>query len=193
MAMPSHTKTKEYRAWAHLIQRTTNPKNAAAKNYSERGIKVCQRWRTFANFLADMGPKPSPAHTIERIHNDGDYEPGNCKWATRKEQCNNSRNNRRITFEGKSLTLTEWSKIVGVTAGTLHTRLKTWPLKRCLTEPRGNKGALHHNAKLDARKVRRIRAEHATGTIGCVLLARRFGVNAQTILDIINRKCWKHV
>lgn len=86
--------TPEYRAWYNLIERCTKIENSRFKDYGGRGIAVCERWLySFQNFLSDMGFRPSSEHSIDRVNNDGNYEPGNCKWSTPTEQANNRRNN----------------------------------------------------------------------------------------------------
>ena len=86
-------KTKEYKSWAHMKGRCLNPKDAAFKDYGGRGIKICERWLTFENFFADMGPCPV-GYSIERIDVNGDYEPSNCKWLDRRHQARNTRATR---------------------------------------------------------------------------------------------------
>src|SRR3990167_5509371 len=115
----------EYRAWHHIHQRCHNPKDKRYHEWGGRGVTVCRRWKTFANFLADMGPKPSPKHSIERDNNDGNYEPGNCRWATNQEQCNNKSNNRRLAFDGRTQSMMKWSMELGISYSTLSSRIRS--------------------------------------------------------------------
>lgn len=127
-----------------MIGRCRNKRQREFNSYGARGITVCDRWQGpegFANFFADMGPRPSEGHSIDRINNDGNYEPGNCRWATRTEQNNNSRHNRRFTIRGETLTLREWSKRNGICEGTISNRLKRgWSPERAVTTPPGPNG-----------------------------------------------------
>src|ERR1035437_5533989 len=103
------TNTVEYIIWGHITQRCYNPSCKQYADYGGRGIKMCQRWfDSFFAFLTDMGPRPNGL-TIDRINNDGNYEPGNCRWATMKEQCSNRRSNVMLEYNGKTMTLRQWS------------------------------------------------------------------------------------
>lgn len=118
-------RTPEYGSWAAMLTRCRNKNNPGFKNYGGRGITVCERWMDFSNFLADMGLRPSMRHSLERKNNEGNYEPGNCKWATRAEQANNKRNNRIIEFNGLALTVSNWARRIGIKEATLFRRLDT--------------------------------------------------------------------
>ena len=101
-----------YHSWRGMKKRCCNTNHEAYHNYGGRGIKVCDRWiNSYDNFRRDMGVRPSMNHTIDRIDNDGDYEPSNCKWSTRKEQANNKRNNTIVHFNGKDITVSEFAAI----------------------------------------------------------------------------------
>jgi len=127
--------TPENKAWNGLRNRCYNTSNKLYRYYGGRGIKVCDRWNSFEIFLADMGKKPSSGHSIDRIDNDGDYTPDNCRWATRSEQCNNRSNNRKLTSNGVTLTIAEWSMKTGIKYSTLHSRVTQlgWSDERALT------------------------------------------------------------
>lgn len=125
-----------YKIWNGVIQRCTNTRNNAFGRYGGRGILVCPRWRKFENFLADMGDPPTPQHSIDRIDNDGNYEPGNCRWATEFEQKRNTRRNRFFTYKGETLCLKDWSRRIGIDDMSLLWRIEHWPLERALGTPK---------------------------------------------------------
>lgn len=128
--------SRAFVCWTNMIQRCTNPKHSSFASYGGRGIKVCQRWLdSFDNFLLDMG-EPPPGLTIDREKVDGDYEPGNCSWATRKEQGNNRRTNRSIELDGVTMNLKQWAESAGMSDKALRYRLKAgWSLREALTRP----------------------------------------------------------
>lgn len=135
-------KSPEYKSWSNMKQRCYNPKNADTHRYLERGITVCAEWRgSYYNFLADMGRKPDRTYSLDRIDNDGNYEPGNCRWATSKVQALNSSGAleaRRHEHNGTNLTLTEWSKETGISKKTLNSRTnRGWSVEKVLTTPPG--------------------------------------------------------
>lgn len=121
----------ERRAWANMNSRCNNPKTPWFSAYGGRGINVL--YRTFDEFFADIGPRPSPNHSVDRIDVNGHYAPGNCRWATPVEQGNNMRRNVLITYAGKTQTLTEWSREIGVKTNTLQYRLRRgWTVERAI-------------------------------------------------------------
>jgi len=113
--------------------RCFNPDNAAWANYGGRGITVCERWREFENFLEDMGECPS-GFTLDRYpNNDGNYEPGNCRWATYRQQNRNRRDNRIITHNGQQKCLAEWAELLNLNYEMLKSRLnRGWPIERAM-------------------------------------------------------------
>lgn len=123
-----------YNSWHSMKQRCTNPSDDRFSQYGGRGITVCERWMKFDNFLADMGEKP-PRMSIDRIDNNGNYQPDNCRWANAAVQSRNTSRNRFFTFQGETLCLDDWSRKLNIPHTTLHTRLRKWPVERALTEP----------------------------------------------------------
>lgn len=131
-------RSPEYGVWMNMNQRCKNQLNVAWKNYGGRGITVCERWNNFALFYADMGPRPTPKHTLERLDNDAGYGPENCSWETRTVQNNNSRNNRLLTIDGKTMNVSEWARHAGLRVGLIRARLNYgWSDERAVKEPKG--------------------------------------------------------
>jgi len=128
--------TPEYAVWASIKSRCSDPDN---RDYYGRGITVCKRWDdSFESFLADMGKRPSKQHSIDRKDNNGNYEPGNCRWVTRKEQERNKRSNRILTLNGKSQPIVVWSEELGIHQKLIACRLRRgWSEKDALTVPLG--------------------------------------------------------
>lgn len=119
-----------------MIARCHNQRNNRFYRYGARGIVVCERWRgSFAVFRADMGPRPSPRHSLDRIDNDGNYAPGNVRWATPHEQGRNRSDNRFITWGGETMCLSDWGRRLGLSVSRLRWRLQRWGVERALTAP----------------------------------------------------------
>lgn len=126
----------EYRIWSSMIRRCTNPKSKRYHRYGGRGIRVCDRWlKSFKSFVDDMDQRPSAKYSIDRIDNDGNYEPSNCRWATQKEQQRNRSDNHFVTAFGETKTLAEWSERSGISRGTIWNRIykSGWNVERSLS------------------------------------------------------------
>ena len=101
--------TAEWKTWSAMKDRCSNPNSDKSNRWGGRGIKVCKRWQdSFEAFYEDMGPRPTPKHSIDRIDNDGNYEPNNCRWATMKEQGRNTSTNHWVTIDGITLCVVDW-------------------------------------------------------------------------------------
>lgn len=126
------TGTPEYRAWQGMITRCENPHDLGYRNYGGRGIQVCDEWRkSFEEFIAHIGPRPSKDHSMDRIDNDRGYEPGNVKWATRREQMANRRTTVFVEWGGKKMPITEACRLSGVKYRTAHMRVSAgWSTER---------------------------------------------------------------
>lgn len=127
--------TKEYRAWVKLKSRCYIKSDTGYKRYGARGIKVCDRWiNSFVNFSLDMGKCPSKYHSIDRVDNNGDYSPQNCRWATVSEQANNRRNNRIVEFNGLKMTCAQWERHLLLPHHVVSKRLYYgWSIEEALT------------------------------------------------------------
>ena len=136
--------------WAHMIRRCYDKNDPYYYRYGGRGITVCDAWRfSFEAFARDMGKRPTGGHQIDRISNDGNYEPANCRWATRKEQCRNKSDNRLLTMGGRTLPIAEWAEETGILGSTIRARVDDgWTVERALTEEATpDKRLLTHSGK----------------------------------------------
>lgn len=126
----------EYSTWYDMIHRCENANNKHFKDYGGRGISVCVRWKfSFKNFLADMGPKPSIKHSLDRIDNNGNYESKNCRWATKKQQSRNTRTSIMITLNGKTKSLRQWCEDMNFPYETANSRYDIGILHADLFKP----------------------------------------------------------
>lgn len=133
----SYTPSSEYSSYRGMIQRCYDAKSIGYARYGGRGIQVCERWlASFENFIDDIGLKPAPRMSIERENNDGNYEPGNCRWASFKEQNRNKSTNRIVEFKGRKMPLVEAIELSGLSPSAVEARIhEGWDMERALTQP----------------------------------------------------------
>lgn len=169
--------TPEHVAWLSMRSRCYRTTDRRYKDYGGRGIRVCGRWlESFQNFFADVGLRPSPKHSIDRIDVNGNYEPGNVRWATAEEQQRNRTDSRLLTAHGETFCMSEWAERLGVPCATIGGRLdRGWSVERAVTEP-----------PLPKNKTCRA-AGDAIVSADVVEAANRNGINAPTLLGRIRR------
>lgn len=142
-AVHGMSNTAEYEIWCSMKKRCENKNSAMFRHYGGRGINVCERWKKFEEFFSDMGPRPC-GKSLDRINNNGNYEPSNCRWATATEQCENQRTNRLIYHNGKTCTVSQWSRETGINHSVIRNRLyRGWCEIDAITTPVA--GALAHS------------------------------------------------
>lgn len=130
------SKRPEHNVWERMIDRCTNEKHHKFESYGGRGITVCERWMSFKSFFLDMGSRPTPEHTIERKNNDGNYDPDNCVWATKKEQNRNKRNTLFVEYDGERIKLIELMERFSISYANVVSRLRIgWSIDDALTIP----------------------------------------------------------
>ena len=173
--------TPTYRAWTDMIRRCEKENQSNYRLYGGRGIRVCKRWKKFENFLADMGEKPVCARraiSLERINNNGNYGPRNCKWATHVEQCGNTRRVKYLTYRGKCRSIAEWAEKVSLSYTTLQNRIRRgWPVNVAL------RSKIREHPGNAARRFIWFRGQRR-----CIAeWARRVGLNKNLLKDRLNR------
>lgn len=132
-------KSPTYSSWQAMNHRCSRPSNPAYAHYRSLGVEVCERWQVFTNFLSDMGERPSMEHTIDRFPNKiGNYEPSNCRWATKREQANNRVTNVVVEYKGEKFTMAELSRHTGLSKELLRHRIcrAGWPVELAVSEPK---------------------------------------------------------
>jgi len=185
-----------YRSWSAMRTRCNNTNSQAYPNYGGRGIKVCERWQNFTNFLEDMGERPD-GKTIDRIDNDGNYEPGNCRWANKKEQVSNTRINIYVEIDGEDVCLSEAARRYGIREDTIYKRYKYGIRGNKLLSkdplPTSSKGEGASRAVLTEEKVACIKKRLIEGGRGTSAeLAKEYSVSHATIQDIKHGRTWQN-
>lgn len=175
------SKRPEYSVWCGMKQRCLNENAHHFCHYGGRGITIAPEWvDSFWRFLADIGPRPGKEFTLDRIDNDGNYEPGNCRWVKRKTQNRNSRSNRLLTFNGKTQSMSAWAEEVGISYGTLKSRFRAgWTVERALT--------YGHYKRLSADQEKEIKQRAAKGETPKEI-SKDYGVSRHTVWRVITGK-----
>ncbi len=180
-----------------MRNRCNRPDYPTYSRWGGRGIKVCKPWMSdFWQFVCDVGLPPTKDSTLDRIDNDGDYEPSNVRWTTQKVQSRNRRDNTKVSILGEDYCLSEAEEITGISQKSLSQRLRSGDSQEDALKPTGElipRGENHSSAKLTDDAVRQIRMWYATARITSRKLAEFYGLTGPNIMAVVNRKSWKHV
>ena len=191
------SESPEYLSWGSMKQRCLNPRCKAYPYYGGRGITICPEWiASFATFYRDMGPRPSPKHTLERVNNNQGYSPDNCKWVTRKEQGENRRHPTSITYNNETRSIADWAKHLNVSYQILYHRLLRHPADDILSmrlQPNRRRGEAVKTSVLTESQVREMRRLHDEEGLNYTKAGKCFNVDRRYARRIIRREVWKHV
>lgn len=189
---------KTYQSWADMRNRCNNENHARYHQYGGRGIKVCERWNSFDTFKEDMGLKPDGL-TLDRIDNNGNYEPNNCEWATYRRQNKHKTTTTYYECDGESHTIEEWADIVGIPRSTLSERIHRykWDIEKALTAPLQHKENIPDDPekrkfmpKLDQKTADEIRKLHAEEGLSLREIGRRYGISGTSVSRVIHNEVW---
>lgn len=187
---------KGYERWRAMIRRCYQKDHHGYKHYGARGIKVCDRWlNSFADFLTDIGPQPSKNHMLDRIDNNGNYEPCNIRWATFSEQNNNRRNNIIIEYKGRKMSANQWSRETGLHVTRILYRFhKGYNENDVFSKDTVlQHGEVNGNCKLTESQIIEIRNKYIPNVYGMASLANEYSISTGHVWRIINNISWKHV
>ena len=131
------TRHELFRTWSSMVQRCTNQNVNCFKSYGGKGVRVCDRWMNFWNFVEDVKNRPSKKHSLDRINTKGDYEPANVRWATQTEQLRNQERNVRLEFDGNEMCVSEWAEKTGISKEVIFSRIRKlgWSVEKTLSTP----------------------------------------------------------
>ena len=181
------SRTRTYKIWFGMKKRCKDESSNRFASYGGRGIRVCERWEVFENFLADMGECPA-GMSIDRIDTNGNYEPSNCRWASAKEQARNRRYNKLLTANGETKPVAEWAEQLGIDQRVIHLRLKRgWTEQQAIDGTGQNlaTGARNAATRLPDERVAALRAEQGKSTRQ---LAREYGISQSQVRNILSGK-----
>jgi hypothetical protein len=183
--------SKEWNSWDHMKRRCSNLNDQNYPNYGGRGITVCERWLKFENFYADMGDAPTKAHSLDRIDVNGNYEPTNCRWATNKEQQNNRTDNKILTIDGESKTVSQWAEFTGLPISTIWSRINNGITGTGLFAPNCDRMGENNSRAIFKNTERFDIVKMYSSGITQAVIARKYNVVVGTIKSVVRSELKK--